>query len=54
MVELDMNEQAMKPQEAVNLIRHLEDPQEAAECLAKEAITRMSKANISCLIIRFD
>ncbi|XP_062109349.1 putative protein phosphatase 2C-like protein 44 [Humulus lupulus] len=46
--------EAMKPQEAVNLIRHLEDPQEAAECLAKEAITRMSKTNISCLIIRFD
>ncbi|PON37704.1 Protein phosphatase [Parasponia andersonii] len=46
--------EAMKPQEAVNLIRHLEDPQEAAECLAKEAITRMSKSNISCLIIRFD
>ncbi|XP_030507346.2 putative protein phosphatase 2C-like protein 44 [Cannabis sativa] len=46
--------EAMKPQEAVNLTRHLEDPQEAAECLAKEAITRMSKTNISCLIIRFD
>ena len=50
----NMVHQAMKPQEAVNLIRHLEDPQEAAECLAKEAITRMSKSNISCLIIKFD
>ncbi|TMW92472.1 hypothetical protein EJD97_012995 [Solanum chilense] len=46
--------EAMKQQEAVNLIRHLEDPQEAAECLAKEAINRMSKSNISCLIIRFE
>ncbi|KAL3582582.1 hypothetical protein D5086_016914 [Populus alba] len=41
-------------QEAVHLIGHLEDPQEAAECLAKEALTRMSKSNISCIVIRFD
>ncbi|MCE3049981.1 hypothetical protein HAX54_046239 [Datura stramonium] len=46
--------EVMKQQEAVNLIRHLEDPQEAAECLAKEALTRMSKNNVSCLIIRFE
>ncbi|KAJ8547219.1 hypothetical protein K7X08_010805 [Anisodus acutangulus] len=46
--------EVMKQQEAVNLIRHLEDPQEAAECVAKEAITRMSKTNVSCLIIRFE
>lgn len=44
----------MKYQEAVNLIRHLDDPQEAAECLAKEALVRMSKTKISCLIVRFD
>ncbi|XP_027115763.2 putative protein phosphatase 2C-like protein 44 [Coffea arabica] len=46
--------EVMKHQEAVNLIRHIEDPQEAADCLAKEAVTRMSRSNISCLIIRFD
>ncbi|XP_015887861.1 putative protein phosphatase 2C-like protein 44 isoform X2 [Ziziphus jujuba] len=46
--------EVMKNQEAVNLIRHIEDPQEAAECLAKESLTRMSKSNISCLVIRFD
>ena len=46
--------QVLQNQEAVNLIRHIEDPQKAAECLAKEAINRMSKRNISCLIIRFD
>ena len=46
--------QAMKPQEAVNLISHLDDPHEGAECLAREAITRNSKSNISCLVIRFD
>ncbi|CAI9771238.1 unnamed protein product [Fraxinus pennsylvanica] len=46
--------EVMKNQEAVNLISHIEDPQEAAECLANEALTRMSKTTISCLIIRFD
>lgn len=44
----------MLNQEAVNLIQHIQDAQEAAECLAKEALTRMSKTNISCLVIRFD
>lgn len=44
----------MKHQEVVSLIRHIEDPQEAAECLAKEALARMSRRNISCLVIRFD
>ncbi|KAF9610153.1 hypothetical protein IFM89_020285 [Coptis chinensis] len=46
--------QVMNNQEAVNLVRHINHPQEAAECLAKEALARMSKGNISCLIIRFD
>ncbi|KAG2722042.1 hypothetical protein I3760_02G110800 [Carya illinoinensis] len=46
--------EVMKNQEAVNLISHIEDAQEAAECLAREALARMSKSNISCLIIRFD
>ncbi|CAL5413598.1 unnamed protein product [Camellia sinensis] len=44
----------MKHQEAVNLIRHMEDPQEVAECLAREALTRMCRSNISCLVIHFD
>ncbi|PSR97971.1 Protein phosphatase 2C-like protein [Actinidia chinensis var. chinensis] len=46
--------EVMKQQEAVNLIRLMENPQEAAERLAKEAFTRMSRNNISCLVIRFD
>ncbi|KAK4427825.1 putative protein phosphatase 2C-like protein 44 [Sesamum alatum] len=46
--------EVMRHQEAVNLIRHIEDPQAAAECLATEALTRMSRSKISCLIIRFD
>ncbi|VVA95049.1 unnamed protein product [Arabis nemorensis] len=46
--------EVMKNQEAINLIRHIEDPQEAAKCLAKEALNRISKHDISCLVIRFD
>ncbi|KAK4586047.1 hypothetical protein RGQ29_023292 [Quercus rubra] len=46
--------EVMQNQEAVNLIRHLEDPKEAAGCLAKEALNRMSKSSIACLIIHFD
>ncbi|ERN18802.1 hypothetical protein AMTR_s00067p00090960 [Amborella trichopoda] len=45
--------QVMNNQEAVNLIGHIKDPQEAAECLAKEAEMRMSKDDISCIIVRF-
>lgn len=44
----------MKNQEAINLIRHIEDPKEAAKCLAKEALNRISKNSISCVVIRFD
>ncbi|GLT71418.1 hypothetical protein SLA2020_434370 [Shorea laevis] len=46
--------EVMNNQEAVHLIWHIEDPQEAAECLAKEALVRRSKSSISCLIMRFD
>jgi len=53
-MNLNMCLQVMKNQEAVNLIRHIEDPQEAADCLAKEALIRMSRSKISCLVIRFD
>ncbi|KAI6694113.1 hypothetical protein NL676_021823 [Syzygium grande] len=46
--------EVMNNQEAVNLIRYIESPQEASECLAKEALTRMSKGSISCLVLRFE
>ncbi|XP_010488392.1 PREDICTED: putative protein phosphatase 2C-like protein 44 [Camelina sativa] len=46
--------EVMKNQEAINLIRHIEDPKEAAKCLAKEAANRISKSSISCVVIRFD
>ncbi|KAL6522762.1 hypothetical protein OROHE_016609 [Orobanche hederae] len=45
--------EVMRQQEAVNLVRHIEDPQAAAECLATEALVRMSRSNIACLVIRF-
>ncbi|XP_074282284.1 putative protein phosphatase 2C-like protein 44 [Silene latifolia] len=46
--------EVMRNQEAVDLIWHIDDAQEAAECLAREALSRMSKSTISCLVIRFD
>lgn len=45
--------EVMKQQEAVNLIRHIENAQAAAECLATEALIRKTKSIVSCLIIRF-
>nr|CAD1820894.1 unnamed protein product [Ananas comosus var. bracteatus] len=45
--------EVMRYQEAVDLIGHIEDAQKAAECLAAEALTRMSKATISCIVVRF-
>ncbi|XP_020090346.1 putative protein phosphatase 2C-like protein 44 [Ananas comosus] len=45
--------EVMRYQEAVDLIGHIEDAQKAAECLAAEALTRMSKASISCIVVRF-
>ncbi|KAL6532431.1 hypothetical protein OROGR_014401 [Orobanche gracilis] len=46
--------EVMRQQEAVNLVRHIKDPQAAAECLATEAFVRMSRSNIACLVIRFE
>nr|XP_028952434.1 putative protein phosphatase 2C-like protein 44 [Malus domestica] len=46
--------EVMKNQEAVNLIRRIENPQMASEYLAEEASNRMSRGSISCLVIRFD
>ncbi|XP_020249540.1 putative protein phosphatase 2C-like protein 44 [Asparagus officinalis] len=45
--------EVMSNQEAVNLISHIEDAQTAAEVLALEAVTRMSKSTISCAVVRF-
>ena len=38
----------------MDIFRHVDDRQEAAECLAREDLRRMSKSNISCLVILFE
>jgi hypothetical protein len=45
--------QVMKNQEAVDLVKSIKDPQAAAKRLTTEALTRKSKDDISCIVIRF-
>lgn len=44
----------MSNQEAVDAIRHIEDPQVAAKHLTEEALKRKSKDDISCIVVKFD
>jgi protein phosphatase PTC1 len=41
-------------QEAVDLIRHIQDPQEASKKLVEYALARFSTDNLSCMVVRFD
>ncbi|EGS20824.1 phosphatase 2C-like protein [Thermochaetoides thermophila DSM 1495] len=41
-------------QEAVELVRHIEDPVAAAKLLVDHALARFSTDNLSCMIVRFD
>ncbi|RLM61593.1 putative protein phosphatase 2C 44 [Panicum miliaceum] len=43
----------MKNQEAIDLVKSTKDPQTAAKQLTSEALGRMSKDDISCIVIRF-
>lgn len=43
----------MNNQEAVNLVRRIKDPTAAAKQLANEAVSRKSKDDISCIVVRF-
>ncbi|GMY28424.1 probable protein phosphatase 2C 44 [Fagus crenata] len=43
----------MKNQEAIDLVKHIKDPQAAAKRLTTEALARKSKDDISCIVIRF-
>lgn len=43
----------MENQEAVDLVRNLKDPQEAAKRLTDEALARNSKDDISCIVVHF-
>ncbi|KAI0149049.1 protein phosphatase 2C [Pestalotiopsis sp. NC0098] len=41
-------------QEAVDLIRNIEDPAQAAKLLVDHALARFSTDNLSCMVVRFD
>jgi protein phosphatase PTC1 len=41
-------------QEAVDLIRQIQDPQEASKKLVDYALARFSTDNLSCMVVRFD
>ncbi|KAL8040128.1 hypothetical protein ABFX02_10G078600 [Erythranthe guttata] len=43
----------MNNQEAVDMVKHVKDPQAAAKRLTAEALARKSKDDISCIVIRF-
>ncbi|KAL3533161.1 hypothetical protein ACH5RR_006682 [Cinchona calisaya] len=43
----------IKNQEAVDIVKSIKDPQAAAKRLTTEALTRKSKDDISCIVIRF-
>lgn len=43
----------MSNQEVVDMVRSIKDPQAAAKCLTTEALSRKSKDDISCIVIRF-
>lgn len=41
-------------QEAVDLVRNVQDPQAASKVLVDHALARFSTDNLSCMIVRFD
>lgn len=41
-------------QEAVDLVRHIHDPQEASKKLVDHALSQFSSDNLSCMIVRLD
>lgn len=53
MSDILRNMQVMSNQEAVDIVKNMKDPQAAAKRLTMEALTRKSKDDISCIVIRF-
>ncbi|KVH94936.1 Protein phosphatase 2C (PP2C)-like protein, partial [Cynara cardunculus var. scolymus] len=49
-----INDGVMSNQEAVDLAIKIKDPQKAAKELAAEALNRESKADTSCIVVRFN
>jgi len=45
--------QVMSNQEAVDSIRQIKDAQAAAKHLIEEAVSKKSKDDISCIVVRF-
>lgn len=43
----------MSNQEAVDCIKHIKDSHSAAKNLVEEALSRKSKDDISCIVVRF-
>lgn len=41
-------------QEAVELVRTIQDPQAASKALVEHALARFSTDNLSCMVVRFD
>ncbi|PPJ58655.1 hypothetical protein CBER1_03521 [Cercospora berteroae] len=41
-------------QEAVDLVRNIQDPQAASKALVDHALARFSTDNLSCMVVRFD
>ena len=41
-------------QEAVDLVRGIQDPQAASRALVEHALARFSTDNLSCMVVRFD
>lgn len=46
-------EQVMSNQEAVDCIKHIKDAQSAAKRLTDEALSKKSKDDISCIVVKF-
>ncbi|KAL9272040.1 putative protein phosphatase 2C 58 [Drosera capensis] len=44
----------MTNEQAVELVRPIKDPQSAAKHLTEEAVSRKSRDDISCIVVRFD
>lgn len=43
----------MTNEDAVNCIKHIKDAQSAAKHLIEEAVSRKSKDDISCIVVKF-
>lgn len=51
--EHDLFMQVMTNQEAVDAIKNIKDAQSAAKHLTEAAVSRKSKDDISCIVVRF-